>query len=249
MTETAGHLPLELPDVGRSRLPGDRLAQRAAAGDRRAFAAIFRRHHQELYRYCRAILHHPEDAQDALQATMVKALRALSGEKREIALKPWLFRIAHNEAISLMRARRNSAALDPEQPDPAATVEHHAATRDRLRELMRDLDQLPERQRGALVMRELNGFSFEEIGRALGMRPAAAKQAVYEARTGLLAMSEGREMDCDPVTEAISAQDRRVLRGRRIRAHLSGCQSCRDFRGRDRRPPGWAVRSPARDAR
>lgn len=230
MTESAGRLPFEFPDVGRSRLSGDvRLARRAAAGDQKAFAAIFRRHHQELYRYCCAILRDPEDAQDALQATMVKALRALPGETREIALKPWLFRIAHNEAISLVRARRDSADLDPEQPDPAATVEHHASTRDRLRELMRDLDHLPARQRGALVMRELNGLSFEDIGRALGMRPAAAKQAVYEARTALMAMSEGREMDCDPVGEAISAQDRRVLRGRRIRAHLRGCRSCRDF--------------------
>ena len=74
------------------------LARGAASGDRRAFEAIFRRHHRELYRYCRAILGDADEAQDALQSTMVKALRALPGERREIALKPWLFRVAHNEA-------------------------------------------------------------------------------------------------------------------------------------------------------
>jgi RNA polymerase sigma factor (sigma-70 family) len=205
------------------------LARRAANGDQRAFAAIFRRHHQELYRYCRAILHDPDDAQDALQATMVKALRALPGETREIALKPWLFRIAHNEAISLVRARRSETELDDELADPQASLEQQAATRERLRELVRDLDDLPDRQRGSLVMRELNGLSFEEIARVFAISPAASKQAVYEARIGLQEIAEGREMECDLVREAISARDRRVLRGRRIRAHLRSCEGCRDF--------------------
>src|SRR5690349_18871015 len=198
------------------------LARRAAGGDERAFAAIYKRHHQELYRYCRAILRDPDDAQDALQATMVKALRALPGEEREIALKPWLFRIAHNEAISIARARRPAAALDAEAADPLAAPEQEAATRERLRRLVSDLDALPERQRGSLVMRELSGLSFEEIGRVFDFTPAAAKQAVYEARAALQEIAEGREMECDLVREAISAQDRRVLPCRRIRSHRRG---------------------------
>jgi RNA polymerase sigma factor (sigma-70 family) len=230
MSESAGRLPLELPGSGGARLFGDgSLARRAASGDQRAFAAIYRRHHQELYRYCLAILNDPDDAEDALQATMVKALRALPGEEREITLKPWLFRIAHNEAISLIRARRAGIALDPEQPDPGLAVEQQAATRERLRELVADLEQLPDRQRGALVMRELSGLSFDEIGRVFSIRPAAAKQAVYEARVALQEIAEGHAMECDLVKEAVSAQDRRVLRSRRIRAHLRGCQACSDF--------------------
>jgi RNA polymerase sigma factor (sigma-70 family) len=230
MSESAGRLPLQLHRTGASRLSNDdSLARRAAQGDERAFAAIYKRHHQELYRYCRAILRDPDDAQDALQATMVKALRALPGEEREIALKPWLFRIAHNEAISIARARRPAAGLDVEVPDPQAAPEQEAATRERLRELVADLDDLPERQRGSLVMRELSGLSFEEIGRAFECSPAAAKQAVYEARVALQEIAEGREMECDLVRQAISAQDRRVLRGRRIRAHVRGCEGCTDF--------------------
>src|SRR5215211_7680372 len=79
---------------------------RAAYGDATAFARVYERHHQELYRYCRSVLRHDEDAQDALQNTMTSAFAALQREGREIALRPWLFRIAHNESISLLRRRR-----------------------------------------------------------------------------------------------------------------------------------------------
>ena len=71
-----------------SRAADERLARRAQRGDERAFAAIFERYHQRLYRYCLGILANPEDAQDALQNTMVRALRALPGEERSISLKP-----------------------------------------------------------------------------------------------------------------------------------------------------------------
>src|SRR5262245_26019517 len=76
-----------------------RLLRRASAGDERAFASIFRRYHKSLYRFCVAIIGDPIEAQDALQNTMVKVLSALPGETRQIDLKPWLYRIAHNEAI------------------------------------------------------------------------------------------------------------------------------------------------------
>src|ERR687886_523156 len=85
------------------RVLGDRqLGRLASKGDPRAFAAIYERHHQDLYRYCRSITGNAEDASDALQSTMAAALRALPGERRQIALRPWLFRIAHNESISII---------------------------------------------------------------------------------------------------------------------------------------------------
>src|SRR5829696_2191861 len=95
-------------------LSDERLVRRAVAGDERAFAAIFSRYHQSLYRFCLAIVGNPADAQDALQNTMVKVLRALPGEERQIELKPWLYRIAHNEAIDLLRRRRETRPLDVE---------------------------------------------------------------------------------------------------------------------------------------
>src|SRR4051812_13376445 len=82
-----------------STLTDERLAKLAARGSEQAFATIFKRHHQDLYRYCLSITGHEQDARDALQEAMIKALRGLTGESRDVALKPWLFRIAHNEAI------------------------------------------------------------------------------------------------------------------------------------------------------
>ena len=203
--------------------------RRAARGDREAFAAIFRRHQQDLYRYCVAILGDPDDAQDALQDTMVKALRALPGERREISLKPWLYRIANNEAIELRRRHRPTEPLADATLPSTASLEQVAAERRRLRDLLADLAELPVRQRGALVMRELAGFDFEQIATALETTPAAARQVLYEARRSLHEMGEGREMRCDAVTAILSDGDGRVARRRDLRTHLRDCADCRAF--------------------
>lgn len=210
-------------------LTDERLARRAVKGDERAFAAIFDRYHQRLYRYCLAIVGDTEDAQDALQNTMVKVLRALPGEERRIELKPWLYRIAHNESIDLARRRRTGEPLEPEMTAAGPGVAREAEARERLGRLLADLEQLPERQRGALLMRELSGLGFEEIGAALGCSAAVARQTTYEARLGLRQFEAGREMDCVAVTKALSDGDGRVARRRDIRAHLRDCSSCTAF--------------------
>jgi len=217
--------------AGFHRLLSDqRLTRRAVGGDDRAFAAIFRRYHQSLYRFCLAIVGNPDDAQDALQSTMVKVLRALPGEEREIELKPWLYRIAHNESIDLLRRRRETRELDVEQVAPGYGLAEDAETRQRLRQLLADLRELPERQREVLVMRELAGLDFDEIGAALETSGAVARQTLYEARQSLRQMEEGREMSCDAVTRALSDGDGRVARRRDVRAHLRSCADCRRFR-------------------
>jgi RNA polymerase sigma factor (sigma-70 family) len=206
-----------------------RLARRAARGDQDAFAAIFQRYQRDLYRYCVAILGDRQDAQDALQNTMVKALRALPGERREIDLKPWLYRVAHNESIELRRRARPSEPLAEDLGAPIASLEETAAERGRLRDLLSDIGELSERHRGALVMRELGGLDFDQIGEALDTSPGAARQVLYEARRGLQQMSDGREMNCDAVTALLSDGDGRVARRRDVRAHLRDCSDCRGF--------------------
>jgi len=232
--------------AGLDRLLSDeRLTRRAIGGDERAFAAIFRRYHQSLYRFSLAIVGNPEDAQDALQNTMTKVLRALPGEEREIELKPWLYRIAHNESIDLLRRRRETRQLDVEQIAPGYGLAEDAETRERLRRLLADLRELPERQREVLVMRELSGLGFEEIGRALDTSGAVARQTLYEARQSLRQMEEGREMSCDAVTRALSDGDGRVARRRDVRAHLRSCAGCRRFREEiERRQHDLAALSP-----
>ncbi len=210
-------------------LSDDRLARRAVGGDKRAFEAIFSRYHQSLYRFCLAMVSNPQDAQDALQNTMVKAMRALPGEERRIELKPWLYRIARNESIETLRRRHESDELESEQAAVVGVAET-AEARERLRTLLADLEQLPERQRAALVMRELSGLEFAEIGAAFGSSAAVARQTLYEARLSLRQLEAGREMRCADVMRELSDADGRVTRRREIRAHLRGCADCRAFR-------------------
>ncbi len=171
-----------------------------------------------------------EDAGDALQNTMAKALKALPGETRELKLKPWLFQVAHNECINLIRARRPAEDIAEHDLAGGESLESTVANRERLRQLLSDLEHLPEQQRGALVMRELNGLSFDEIGAAIDASPGAAKQAVYEARCSLQEQAQGRDMDCETVRSKLSERDGRVSGARRIKAHLRTCEACADFR-------------------
>lgn len=195
----------------------------------RALTRAYKSHHQAIYRYCLTIVGNPDDAQEALQNTMVKALRALQGERREIQLKPWLYKIAHNESIELLRKRRDASEIDVELAAPDSEVAETAARRERLRRLLADLRELPERQRAALVMRELGGLSFSEIGEAFDTSKAVARQTVYEARIGLRELETGREMSCEEVMHRLSNADGRMLRRRNVRAHLRSCADCRAF--------------------
>ncbi len=213
-----------------SRLADERLARLAARGSSRAIAAVYERYHQPLYRYCRSIVRDDTDAQDALQSTFTRALAALKRGQRSAPLRPWLFRIAHNEAISTLRRRRRGEVAQADAALPiVASAEDQAGDRARLSLLMGDLAALPERARSALVMRELSGLSHEEIAIALDTSPGAAKQAIFEARRALAECAEGRAMACADVCRAMSEGDRRVLRGRRVRAHLRDCPRCAAF--------------------
>jgi RNA polymerase sigma factor (sigma-70 family) len=209
-------------------LGDDRLAALAAAGSTAAFEAIYRRHHHALHAYCGSILRSDADAGDALQSTMLRALSALQ-DGREVALRPWLFRIAHNEAVSLLRQRRSSAAGIDEEPAAPASLESQVADRERVAELTADLRDLTQRQRAALTLRELSGLSHGEIALVLGVSEGAAKQAIYEARCAVHEFDVGRSADCATIRHVLSDGDRRALRGQRVRGHLRSCSGCRAF--------------------
>jgi RNA polymerase sigma factor (sigma-70 family) len=228
-------IALPIAGVPRLPLPGrlcsdERLARLASAGSARALAVMYERHHQALYRYCRSIVRNHDDAQDALQSTMMRAFAALQASERDLAVRPWLFRIAHNEAVSILRKRRPEDSLVDEHEPSDISVERTVDQRERLSMLVADLKALPERQRAALLMRELSGLLIEEIAQALSVSPGVAKQTVFEARSSLHELGEGRAMECETVRRAISDGDGRVLRARRMRAHLRRCAGCRDFR-------------------
>jgi RNA polymerase sigma factor (sigma-70 family) len=221
------------PPLGLGSATDDRLTALAAAGHERAYTAIYARYHQRLYRYCLTLVRNEADAQDALQSTFAAAIAAFQKGPPSAPLRPWLFRIAHNEAISLLRRRRPAEAIE-EVGDLAgggADLADQLVRRGELQTLIADLRDLPDRQRGALVMRELSGLSHEEIGLALGVSAAIAKQSIFEARRSLMQFAAGRELACEAIRAQISHSDGdgRTMRSRRVRGHLRSCAGCTSF--------------------
>jgi RNA polymerase sigma factor (sigma-70 family) len=214
-------------------LSDEALAARVRAGDERAFEALYRRYRDRLYGYCASILRQPEDAEEALQSAMAGAFRSLTGvEERALEVRPWLYRIAHNQCISMLRRRPPLAAeaLSGSETSPAQGPMERLETVEELAALREDLLTLPADQLGALVLRELSGLTHEQIAGVLDESPAGVKQLIYQARLGLTGMVEGRRMDCGEVRRRLSDGDGRVLRARGIGAHLRACPGCRAFR-------------------
>lgn len=231
MTSTAAARTAGIRSPRLSRLSDERLARHVERGGEQAFRVLYERYHQPLYRYCRSIVRDDTDAQDALQSAFTGALAALQRGARNAPVRPWLYRIAHNESISLLRRRKRDAQqqLVEDATAVASSAEEQAVDRARWRRVVADLAQLPDRQRGALLLRELAGLSHEEIAVALGVTVGGAKQAIFEARQALADVEAGRAMSCEEVRRRISEGDRRVLRGRRMRAHLRACSACESF--------------------
>jgi RNA polymerase sigma factor (sigma-70 family) len=218
----------------------------AARSSAAAFTAVYERHHRALYRYCRSLLGDDEEARDALQSTMAKAFAALRFEERDFEVRPWLFRIAHNEAVSRLRQRRVAVDLDVIDTLTTDSLAQTVEVRERLAQLRADLEDLPERQRAALVMRELSGLGHAEIAAVLGGSPQTVKQTIFEARSALHECVEGRGMACAEVQRMLSDGDGRVLRGRRMRAHVRACRACQEFKAAlAERPADLAALAPA----
>ncbi len=207
----------------------EQLGRLVTARNSRAFSILYERYYGILYRYCRSILHSEADAHDAVQSTFTRALEALQRDQRDAPIRPWLFRIARNEAISLLRRRRVSDQLAAHAGAQGISVEDRAHAREELRSLVADLRELPEGPRGAIVLREMSGLSHDEIATTLGTNATAVKHAIHEARKALTEAARGRQMECREVRRAIAEGDRRVLRSRRIRAHLGDCAECARF--------------------
>lgn len=160
---------------------------------------------------------------------MTNALLALRDGRRDAPLKPWLYRIVHNESVSVLRRLRGHTELSEASMLADHSTEQRIETRARLEALVEDLQELPDRQRGALLMHELSGLSHEEIAETFGVSNGVVRQLVYEARRSLQEFGEGRAMSCDEICRTISDGDRRALRSRKVRAHMRTCSGCSAF--------------------
>ena len=156
------------------------------AGHEAAFEAIVARYRRPLLRYCGGILSGGR-AEDAVQQTFLKAYDAMRRGDGELNLRPWLYRIAHNTALNALRHKSlTDQPLDP-QMDGVERPDQAAERRQGVREVLTAVEALPTRQRDAIVLRELEGRSYEEIAGALGVTGGAVRQLLNRARTTLRA--------------------------------------------------------------
>jgi RNA polymerase sigma-70 factor (ECF subfamily) len=166
------------------------------AGSDAAFSAIVRRYEAQLTAYARQVLggrHH--DAEECVQDAFVRGLRSMQNNDADIALRPWLHAIVRNRCLDQLRKPNRTTDLDPHEavladrgPGPISMI----AGRERLDEVVGGVEALPERQRRALVMHELEDRSHSHIGRVLGVSTGASKALVCRARAGV-AQAVGRQ--------------------------------------------------------
>jgi len=163
-----------------------RLVDLVRAGHAAAFEAIVQRYRRPLLAYCSRLLP-ASRAEDAVQQTFLKAYQAMISGDAELNLRPWLYRIAHNASLNLLRQNGWSHEQLDERMDGVQRPEEAVELRERLRSTVRAVQELPERQRSAVLLRELEGLSYQEIALALGVGDGAVRQLLHRARATLQA--------------------------------------------------------------
>ncbi len=163
--------------------PDRRLVNLVREGYESAFEEIVRRYGKPLGRYAAAIV--GGRSEDVTQDAFSKALLALRRDDAEIELRPWLFRIVRNTALNDLRDRPPEPEVLAEAIAGGRSAAEEVEQREELADLIERLQALPKPQRAAIVMRELEGLSHEEIAAALGLSGGGARQAIYRARQAL----------------------------------------------------------------
>jgi RNA polymerase sigma factor (sigma-70 family) len=211
----------------------DHLIAMARAGNPGAFEAIVDRYQGRLLGFCRQMLGSTEDAEDVLQEVFVNAYRAMLADEREINLRPWLYRIARNRCLNHLRKPTADAqeSMDMVPTVEAASTAEKVHNREEFRQLLTDVGKLPETQRSALLLREMDAMSYEEIAQAMETSVPSVKSLLVRARISLAEASQARQLTCGEVRIdlAEAAEGLRKLSGP-VRRHVRDCEECADFR-------------------
>lgn len=162
------------------------LVQAAQDGDLDAFEAIVRRHEAAIYRIALRMLGSRADAQDVTQDTFVRAWRGLARFRSDCAVSTWLYRIVTRRCLDTLAARRPTERLDEELQMTGAGPTETAEQRERLRAVTRAIGALPAEQKAALVLREFEALSYEEVADVLGTTVSAVKGRIHRARIAVL---------------------------------------------------------------
>jgi RNA polymerase sigma factor (sigma-70 family) len=163
-----------------------RLVDLVRAGNERAFEAIVDRYRRPLLRYCARLLP-PARAEDAVQQTFLNAYAAMQRGDAELDLRPWLYRIARNACLNALRENGWSYEQVDELRRGTESAYEVAERRSELREVVAAVHTLPARQREAVVLRELEGRTYDQIAREMHSSEGAVRQLLNRARNTLRA--------------------------------------------------------------
>src|SRR3954468_9922640 len=211
----------------------------------RTIERLYKKHAGDVYRYALVVLRNPADAEDVTQTTFMNAYRAIERGERPRAPQNWLIAIAHNVCRQRFRQsqrRPNEVELNESLAEAMERDEDVVSAED----LRRALGHLPFNQRSALVMRELEGRSYQEISEILGLSVSAVETLIFRARRSLREQLE-ESITCHDAELAISRQlDGRLARRDKgaLRAHLRECDDCARF-ARSQRAQRGAIKSLA----
>jgi RNA polymerase sigma factor (sigma-70 family) len=216
------------------RLQSDeRLIALIRRGNNHAFEALVARYQSRLLAFCRHMLASREDAEDVLQEVFAAAFNAILADSRAINVRPWLYRIARNRSLNHLRKAQAIGvdSMDVHLSEHGLTTADKVHKREEFRQLMSDVQDLPETQRTALLLREIDALSYEQIGEAMETTVPSVKSLLVRARVSLAEAAEARLLTCDEVREELGE----VAEGLRrttppVRRHLRTCERCQTFR-------------------
>jgi len=216
------------------RLQSDeRLIVLIRRGNQHAFEALVARYQARLLAFCRHMLSSREDAEDVLQEVFAAAFNAILADRREINVRPWLYRIARNRSLNHLRKAQAIGvdSMDVHLSEHGLTTADKVHKREEFRQLMSDVGELPETQRTALLLREIDALSYEQIAEAMETTIPSVKSLLVRARVSLAEAAEARLLTCDEVREELGE----VAEGLRrttapVRRHLRTCDRCQLFR-------------------
>ena len=216
------------------RLQSDeRLVALIRRGNHGAFEALVARYQSRLLAFCRHMLSSREDAEDVLQEVFAAAFNAMLADDREINVRPWLYRIARNRSLNHLRRTQavGMDSMDIHLSEGGLTTADKVHKREEFRLLIADVQDLPETQRTALLLREIDALSYEQIAEAMETTVPSVKSLLVRARVSLAEAAEARLLSCDEVRIELGEVAEGLKRTTApVRRHLRTCDRCADFR-------------------
>ena len=211
----------------------EKLVALTRRGHQHAFDTLVERYQSRLLGFCRQTLGSTEDAEDVLQEVFVAAYKAMVADARPIAVRPWLYRISRNRCLNHLRkpTADGQDTMDTHPHLNGVTTHERVQHREEFRSLLEDVGHLPETQRSALLLRETDAMSYEEIAKAMDTTVPGVKSLLVRARIALAESSQARQLTCDEVRiELAEAAEGLAKVDGAARRHIKGCDACRAFR-------------------